>query len=322
MGQSRLLEWPKIRRLSVLTLVFLFWTTAGYAEEPEIDDMGLPTSCVECHEETYQSMSATRHAGIGSESDKGADATCIRCHGPDIEHAVSKQSLSKVIAFSQAAAQAARLGNDVCLECHKEQELFQWYGSVHDSQDNSCAGCHVIHGNDRVMEKREQAAVCYRCHQEVRGQFLKPYNHPVREEKLTCSDCHQPHGGRGPSDLNAFTVTESCTNCHPEQRGPFLWEHQPVSESCTLCHNAHGSIERGMLLGRGPHLCQLCHQATSELRARHSRLALGYSDPYSGAPGPGGGAEGTARFVLSRNCMNCHVQVHGSNHPSGAMLQR
>ena len=316
---SRLVR-PESRQWSVLTLVFLFWAAAGQAAEPTTDDMGLPTSCVECHEETHQAMSSTRHGRITDENAKGPDATCIRCHGPDIEHAVSKQS--EVIAFSQTSAPTSQEGNDICLDCHKEQALFHWYGSVHESEDNSCAGCHVVHGKDRVLEKREQAVVCYRCHQEVRGQFLKPYNHPVREEKLTCSDCHQPHGGRGPSDLSGFSVTESCTGCHPEQRGPFLWEHQPVSESCTLCHNAHGSIQPGMLLGRGPHLCQLCHQPTSELQARHSRLALGYSDPYSGTPGPGGSGTGVSRFVLSRNCMNCHVQVHGSNHPSGAMLER
>jgi hypothetical protein len=28
------------------------------------------------------------------------------------------------------------------------------------------------------------------------------------------------------------------------------------------------------------------------------------------------------RFMLGRACLNCHSQVHGSNHPSGATLHR
>jgi hypothetical protein len=28
------------------------------------------------------------------------------------------------------------------------------------------------------------------------------------------------------------------------------------------------------------------------------------------------------RFLLGRSCLNCHSQVHGSNHPSGAKLHR
>jgi hypothetical protein len=34
---------------------------------------------------------------------------------------------------------------------------------------------------------------------------------------------------------------------------------------------------------------------------------------------PGGTAN---QNVLGKNCMNCHGQVHGSNHPSGARLTR
>jgi hypothetical protein len=26
--------------------------------------------------------------------------------------------------------------------------------------------------------------------------------------------------------------------------------------------------------------------------------------------------------LLGKNCMNCHSQVHGSNHPSGARMTR
>lgn len=310
----------EIRHRVAFSLLLAAWAMGVNAADTESPDTGLPTSCVECHEDSYQAMSSTSHWGIKLGDDKGKDATCIRCHGPDVQHAVSEQS--EVVGYGRKMGPEAQAGNDLCLDCHKNSQLLHWHGSVHESEDVSCAGCHVIHGTDKVLERKAEARICYLCHQAVRGQSLKPYNHPIKEEKLSCSDCHQSHGGNGPAALKGFTVTESCTACHPGQRGPFLWEHQPVSESCTLCHNAHGSINPGMLLARGPQLCQMCHQPTSDLNARHARLALGYSDPDSGGPGPGGGPAGISRFVLSRNCMNCHFQVHGSNHPSGAMFER
>jgi hypothetical protein len=38
---------------------------------------------------------------------------------------------------------------------------------------------------------------------------------------------------------------------------------------------------------------------------------------------PDGLADGNASaFLLSGSCLNCHQQVHGSNHPSGKALMR
>ena len=41
--------------------------------------------------------------------------------------------------------------------------------------------------------------------------------------------------------------------------------------------------------------------------------------------GPGGDRSqegGSSRFLLGSSCLNCHSQVHGSNHPSGVKLMR
>ena len=35
-----------------------------------------------------------------------------------------------------------------------------------------------------------------------------------------------------------------------------------------------------------------------------------------------GGTAGGSVFLLAGGCTNCHSQVHGSNHPSGAKLMR
>jgi hypothetical protein len=61
---------------------------------------------------------------------------------------------------------------------------------------------------------------------------------------------------------------------------------------------------------RGPLLCQSCHSQQG-----HQSFSYGPS----GLPGGGGP---TVTALALGNCMNCHSQVHGSNHPSGSTLTR
>jgi DmsE family decaheme c-type cytochrome len=104
-------------------------------------------------------------------------------------------------------------------------------------------------------------------------------------------------------------VNEVCFTCHAEKRGPFLFEHAPVRDSCVNCHTPHGSNHEKLLVTARPLLCQQCHAQPlhpAELITR------------------GGMANGPFPDVrlLSRSCSNCHSQIHGSNHPSGAKFER
>jgi DmsE family decaheme c-type cytochrome len=127
---------------------------------------------------------------------------------------------------------------------------------------------------------------------------------------MACSDCHNAHGSATAAMLNKPTVNQTCYSCHAEKRGPMLWEHAPVAEDCTLCHSAHGAVRAALLNKSPPLLCQQCHTV-----AGHPSVAR------TGAALPGGSAGGQI-FLLAGSCTNCHSQVHGSNHPSGAKLMR
>jgi DmsE family decaheme c-type cytochrome len=185
-----------------------------------------------------------------------------------------------------------------------------WQGSVHERNQVGCVDCHQVHNPvDQVSILTEQADVCYRCHQDVRAATHKPYAHPVRAGVMNCSSCHSPHHAVGDALLKRNTLNELCWSCHTELRGPYLWEHAPVTEDCALCHNAHGAIHPAMLDKRPPLLCQACHSQRG-----HPSI------PYT-SNGLAGGTNPSA-FLLGRSCLNCHTQVHGSNHPSGAVLMR
>jgi DmsE family decaheme c-type cytochrome len=187
----------------------------------------------------------------------------------------------------------------------------------------ACTNCHKVHvANDPVLARATQTDVCFACHKEQRAQTHRYSTHPLAAGKMGCSDCHNPHGSTGPVLMVKNTVNETCYTCHAEKRGPFLWEHGPVVDDCTNCHTPHGSNNAPLLKARAPYLCQDCHVAD------HGRTL------YSGQNLPGGAGPtvaGTQSNPLlqspnaqanGRSCLQCHSQVHGSNHPGGAKFLR
>jgi DmsE family decaheme c-type cytochrome len=118
----------------------------------------------------------------------------------------------------------------------------------------------------------------------------------------------------GPTNLKKPTLNETCYTCHAEKRGPFLWEHAPASEDCGNCHTPHGSNHPKLLISRVPQLCQSCHIA-----GFHTSDA--YAGPDYSNPVPFGAAV-MERQAGAMGCLNCHFEVHGSNHPGGARFTR
>lgn len=131
---------------------------------------------------------------------------------------------------------------------------------------------------------------------------------------MVCTTCHNPHGAQTDKLIAANSVNEKCQECHAEKRGPFLWDHPPVRESCLNCHDPHGTSHEPMLLARKPQLCQRCHSSS---RHPGTLYALSPEDRASGR-----NVYGAASQLLYRSCTNCHVMVHGSNHPSGKWFHR
>ncbi len=269
--------------------------------------------CLECHNNAPVNLILHRpHAQMADSRTPFAKGGCETCHGPGGDHAANP-SLPIGINFGPKSATPAAKQNEICLTCHQGGERINWQASQHASADRTCASCHDVHSTkDRVLAKASQPDVCFTCHKEQRAQSMKRSHHPIREGKVVCSDCHNPHGSFGPSQLTKNTVNETCYQCHAEKRGPFLWEHAPVVDNCSNCHTPHGSSQPRMLTVRTPMLCQQCH-------------AEGFhpSDPYGGQnlPGTGSITNRSAR-LFAKGCLNCHPMIHGTNHPSGPRLTR
>jgi DmsE family decaheme c-type cytochrome len=282
----------------------------------------------QCHDKTPVTLILqTPHAVKGDARTPFAQHQCETCHGASPEHvAVSGNPVSVVFKGPKASPVAER--NARCLTCHEAGLRTHWSGSQHESRGIACNDCHNIHATDqKVLRKATQADVCFTCHKTQRAQTRRVSTHPLAltslasTAKMACSDCHNPHGSPGPRMLVKSSVNETCFTCHAEKRGPFLWEHAPVADDCTNCHTPHGSSNAPLLKARAPWLCQECHSGDHGAQVNSgANLAVGGVTTLNGVQQPGAA---TPRAQASaRACLNCHVLVHGSNHPAGAKFQR
>ena len=255
--------------------------------------------CAACHGEVAKTYRRSPHSM--------REVECEQCHGAGSLHVAAggyaKESKDKIVSFKDRPAEEA---NGACLSCHsKSDHVRNWFSSAHQAQDIKCADCHTIHsethgevrgefqaearGVPRAIESRRQGNEgCLRCHQKQNAQADLPYHHPIREGKMSCVDCHDPHGGSAGNNLKVANTNELCFSCHAEYQGPFSFQHPPVTEDCMKCHSAHGSPNQNMLTVSQPALCLQCHSA------HHNGASLPLVD----------------------RCTNCHNAIHGSDIPS------
>ncbi len=271
-------------------------------------------TCLQCHGQApVTDILQTPHGTKGDARTPFGQHECESCHGPSDAHAsgfAAGKPASPSIVFKGPNTSPVAVRNQVCLSCHQDSDHASWVGSKHQINDLACVSCHTIHvTKDPVLVKATQPQVCFTCHAEQRALTLQNSHHPIREGKVVCSDCHNPHGSAGPNMLRNVRVTDLCYGCHADKRGPNLWEHQPVREDCTNCHNPHGSANPRLLKEKVPFLCFDCHAATNDMGGEGVSHA---------------GLAGGAQFYTmgDRSCLNCHSQIHGSNSPRGSTFFR
>lgn len=207
---------------------------------------------------------------------------------------------------------ATYVGSETCGACHEEQfEEFQRTTHakiVLPDEGVEVQGCETCHGpgskhvdagggrGESIINPRKDPSTCFKCHLDKKLEFRLPFHHPVLEGKMSCADCHSPHGEevRPWTATSMADVNEACFKCHKEQRGPFVWEHEALREGCTTCHKVHGSIHDKMLIVRDNNLCLRCH------------TQVGF--PNIGRQPHAGRLPGGTCFSAG-----CHTAPHGSN---------
>ena len=297
--------------------------------EPKEAYAGIET-CAGCHPSELKQFNKTQHA-VMQKPGPNVVTGCETCHGPGAAHAdamfaaggdAAKVAAGKKLIFafnSNPKANAER-----CMGCHNTNNDQKEFGrSTHARHGVACQDCHSTHLVEAVAKpkdssmpraqgmffsiprlpeeqrwlkssllRKEQPALCAQCHGNIMAQFALPSHHKVPEGLMKCTDCHNTHGTSNRATLRQ-SGWETCTGCHVEKRGPFVFEHSAVKvEGCTACHVPHGSVNKLLQVRREERLlCLSCHVDPSAANVPHGRLG----------------------FQTRGDCTRCHSSIHGSN---------
>ncbi|MBN2705326.1 MAG: DmsE family decaheme c-type cytochrome [Deltaproteobacteria bacterium] len=268
-------------------------------------------ACLDCHEDSHPGLMASYkgsiHGALADFETLGRKKGCESCHGLGSVHAESG-SPADILNLKKIGPEAAA---EICLECHKTGGPMKWRGGEHAMNDVSCVDCHQMHKTRSATASKEINAptsawerhavrspslkkaepdLCYDCHENIQVRFNYPSHHPVREGKMICSDCHEPHGGPGNLKTEGMAAQDVCFNCHARYQGPFAYEHEAVIEGCGNCHEPHGAVVDNLLKKTEPFLCLQCHRVHSPIQA-----------------------VGNLTQTVGNRCSYCHPEVHGSN---------
>lgn len=285
----------------------------------QADYVGTQNCLAACHEHDRLKLffdASTMGAQLKKESGMPL-VDCESCHGPgslaikgltrELVEENARQGIktkcdfNTLIDLKHLPATAQSL---ICLKCHTANATFNlhnWNAGLHAINEVSCFACHDVHASpDLKVTPLASGKLCFTCHPSAQAQFSMPSRHPLREGRVFCVDCHNPHGGFAERNLLQDSVKETCVQCHPDKRGPFLYEHADVVEDCLNCHSPHGSVNRNLLNAREPFLCLQCHEGhrlNTEADATTSTSTQ------------------RARAFYTR-CTDCHSRIHGSDVPS------
>ncbi len=278
-------------------------------------------TCLECHEDLAKDR-GNIHMSIASFEVAGGYKTgCESCHGPGSLHMRGDGDPSKIIKFSHGISPEEVAG--VCTTCHQLDELMNWPGSIHAERDVACTDCHKVHHNHNrsLLVKANQMELCGSCHGDVTSQVQLLSHHPVREGKMRCSDCHNPHGSSSVDEGMLRTderVNDLCLKCHTRYQGPFVYEHDPVVEDCLICHDPHGTVANNLLKQQEPFLCLQCHEA--HFHAARASSLEDHSIPGGGSPYDEGRKIAGTNYGFQKSfmtkCTQCHQYIHGSDYTS------
>lgn len=270
-----------VKLLFLSFMLLLLFANLAIAQDSEVKN----EACLDCHDGIEETLFYTPHDLQNNKS----DINCISCHSggkthfedPSVENIVNPKHVSGIDALK------------ACNSCHTPHATLDNLGfDIHQSQGLNCSSCHTVHGGKKSLLLNDNASFCMTCHDDVKQEFSRRSSHPVNQGSITCLDCHS--FSKETDNNLSYDLQRACMDCHPEQGGPFLFEHEVTTSytvggsGCIECHSPHGSENNYLLSQPNDNLCKSCHFVPNHETAHANR-------DYS-----------------VENCSTCHTQTHGS----------
>ena len=238
-------------------------------------------SCEGCHSVSKLGNLTTADSvgWVATKDPRYQDVQCESCHGPGLDHITSPGLTNRPFA-SIAVDTGATFGNG-CGECHTgthEPFVDEWKRSGHgqparapavnnfvSGSNTTCVGCHTAQGTLSAWG--------------VNTAYAEKDQLTTKPLGITCTVCHDPHGGNGIDKQLRFSVTTAdatknlCMKCHQRRSVPDVTSasgpHSP--EGPTLLGyagwfppNMTSPDQGGAVLAThgsqaNPKLCATCH---------------------------------------------------------------
>lgn len=240
----------------------------------------------------------------------GASANgCAVCHtshpGRTSTHTlILDRNLSGGGAWLRHQAVGVTASSLSCLRCHtdasvrQQQPEFTRHAAV--APERTFLGFDL--GDDHVMGVYDPLMGAYshgaRDPSDPRGAEGAPAILGDTAIVIECTTCHDPHD-RVSATPDAGRQRLVCGSCH--DLSTYVPRHH-AGQACSDCHAVHGSLQAGLLVGRGPEeTCGRCHGGLSvgptDVRGGFLAAATGPRMPLSGD------------HEMSADCTRCH-QAH------------
>jgi DmsE family decaheme c-type cytochrome len=278
--------------MAVLCWLSILLGAGGFAwSSASAEDIVGYETCVDCHEDYLPTLSGTAHDIETARAD--LVLVCASCHSGASVH-IDDPSADNI---GNPATSSVGDVTALCTQCHSPHAEMGNVGfDPHFNQETACTDCHTVHSGQEMLRPADPATLCSQCHVAVSETLTRRSNHPLSDGAVSCVSCHSFTGAGEPTVGHGSSA--NCYSCHPEQSGPFLFEHQATltfaveGGGCVECHNPHGSANERLLTDPGGTLCQQCHGTPPGHRTAHGGFGVQYQ------------------------CVECHSEIHGSNHSS------
>ncbi len=286
--------------------------------------------CKDCHEDQWEVLAASVHAGVlAVDGLRG----CETCHGPGQAHGDHEDNEPRLITHPQKLP--AKVQGAVCQQCHADQMAVHGGDPEGFAQaGKGCTDCHTVHEEPGAVPHEglgfERRALLDRSAEPV-GAATCLQCHPRRDELLA-------HGGH--ASLRAGRDAQGCESCHGngslhvETGGLARLITRPDhaadgAVTCRECHAGVDPVDFHWREGDKPLLsdgltCTSCHTVHREPTAPER---AGGFDPQSVAPRSPDQqrldqqtGEYRAPAATNRLCAQCHAPafevLHGTIHAS------
>ncbi len=264
----------------VLMIFLIFSVSTAFAVDDE--------TCLGCHDEMEETLSYTPHQLSSQYSGASLEISCSSCHSNGAVHADDPTIDNIGNPMRQIGIEAVK----TCTECHQAHlELDNFGNDSHNNLQLNCSSCHKVHGRKQSLLVDNGARFCLKCHSDVKADFSRRSNHPLKQGNLTCLSCHKLSSRT--DDNFSYDVNRVCQGCHQDKSGPFLYEHEAVNAysveggGCVECHAPHGSENERLLRQPGDAICGTCHMVP-----QHPASPI--------------------HSFIEKGCLNCHTETHGS----------